>query len=272
MNRVLLKNFEIDNKFVFETSDKNFVIFSGEDFLRSDVFIEVKHHGFLNILLTNLNKELNIHIHGEESSNITVECLFSGELKNIKITANLDKFAAISGYFADFAMKDLHSVVDVHLNGEGASATWNVASVSAGNDNKKFEISLYHHVGNTYGNIDNYGVSKDEGKLLFSGVSHIEKGAKNSKTKQNAKIMVFDRYSNAIAKPILKIDENEIEASHAATVGKISDDELFYLTSRGLKEETAKELITLGYIKPIINKFSDEEIQNEILSLIERRM
>jgi Fe-S cluster assembly protein SufD len=84
--------------------------------------------------------------------------------------------------------------------------------------------------------------------------------------------MVFDRYSNAIAKPILKIDENEIEASHAATVGKISDDELFYLTSRGLSEETAKELITLGYLKPILKGFQDEEVAEQISNLIEERM
>ena len=95
---------------------------------------------------------------------------------------------------------------------------------------------------------------------------------KNSITRQNAKIMVFDRYSNAIAKPILKIDENEIEASHAASVGKISDDEMFYLTSRGLSEEMAKELITLGYLKPIVSEFKDDDVRESILKLIEERM
>ena len=108
--------------------------------------------------------------------------------------------------------------------------------------------------------------------IVFSGVSYIKNGAKSSKTRQNAKIMVFDDLSKAIAKPILRIDDNEIEASHGASVGKINDEHLFYLTSRGLTEEVAKELITLGYLKPILNGFEEDEIKEEISSLIERRM
>ena len=84
--------------------------------------------------------------------------------------------------------------------------------------------------------------------------------------------MVFDKDNKAIAKPILKIDENEVEANHAAVVGKINDEHLFYLTSRGLSETEAKELITLGYLKPILLGFKEEETKNHISSLIEGRM
>ena len=84
--------------------------------------------------------------------------------------------------------------------------------------------------------------------------------------------MVFDKASNAIAKPILKIDENDIEASHAAVVGKINDEHLFYLTSRGVDEMAAKQLITYGYLKPILNGFKEEQIREHISSLIEGRM
>ena len=124
----------------------------------------------------------------------------------------------------------------------------------------------------TYGKVDNYGVCKDFGKLLFAGTSHILNGAVKSKTEQNARIMVFDEASNAIAKPILKIDENDIEASHAAIVGKINDEHIFYLTSRGLSEDDAKRLITFGYLKPIIAGFKDPEIKQEIENLIEGKM
>ena len=74
--------------------------------------------------------------------------------------------------------------------------------------------------------------------------------------------MVFDPNSDAIAKPILKIDENDIEASHAAAVGKISDEQIFYLTSRGLSNEEAKMLITLGYLKPIFKGFDEDKVEH----------
>lgn len=272
MNRNSILNYKKDNIFLFNSSEDNRVILTSKDIANSSINLIIEENASLNILLMQIKDEISLNLTLKKDANVILECLFDDEVKNIKILANLDENAAISGYFADFSLKNVHGIVDVNLNGIHSSANWQVASVSANDDNKKFEISLYHNAAYTMGNIDNYGVTKDDAKLLFSGVSHIVKGAKFSKTKQNAKIMVFDRYSNAIAKPILKIDENEIEASHAATVGKISDDEIFYLTSRGLTQEMAKELITLGYIKPIINKFEDEEIQSQILELIERRM
>ena len=135
-----------------------------------------------------------------------------------------------------------------------------------------FDVSIVHNTSKTIGISDNYGVTKGEGSLTFSGISHIKNGSKFSKTRQNAKIIVFDKLSNAKAQPILKIDENEVEASHGASVGTVNEDQIFYLTSRGIKEDMARQLVTLGYLKPILDGFSDEEIKEEISTLIERRM
>ena len=110
---------------------------------------------------------------------------------------------------------------------------------------------------------------KDEAKLNFSGIVHIKNGAHQSVAHQNAKIIIFDDDTDAIAKPILKIDDNDIEASHASSVGKISDDELFYLTSRGISMEKARELITFGYLKPIISGFDDEAIAKQLTGDVE---
>ena len=139
-------------------------------------------------------------------------------------------------------------------------------------DNKEFDVSAYHNAINTYAQLDNYGVCRDEGKLTFSGICKIINGSHGSKAHQNAKIMVFDELSNGVAKPILKIDEHDIEASHAAIVGKINDEHIFYLTSRGLSEEEAKRIITLGYLKPILKGFSDDNMVQEIENLIEGEM
>ena len=160
----------------------------------------------------------------------------------------------------------------INLENEGATAYFKLASLAANKDLKNIDVSIKHLSPRTYGKVDNYGVCKDEAKMTFLGTSHIMKNSIKSKTQQNAKIMVFDEASNAIAKPILKIDENEIEASHAAVVGKINDEHLFYLTSRGISEQEAKELITFGYLKPILLGFKEEAIKEHISSLIEGRM
>lgn len=273
MNRVLVTNFCTNGVCTFlENKERIFAIIDGSLINETNFSLKVGKLVNLDLLLINLKEDSNIDIVQEDGSICNVEAVFTGSVKNFKITANLNENTAISGYFADFSVGDVKSIIDINLNGVGAEGTVKIASLSAGNDHKEFATSIYHNSPRTTGLSDCYGVSKDDGKLIFSGVSKIEKNSKLSKTVQNAKIMVFDALSQAVAKPILKIDENEIEASHAATVGKVSDEEMFYLTSRGLSKETAKELITLGYLKPIVNGFSDEEVKNIIFESIERRM
>ena len=215
-------------------------------------------------------KELNITI--LEGSFLKLAMILDQELNYIRINIDVLKQSSLEGYVADFAKNELNFDCVINLKEEGANCFFKLASLSAGKDNKNINVSVNHLVAKTYGKVDNYGVCKDLGKLLFAGTSYILNGAIKSKTEQNAKIMVFDEASNAIAKPILKIDENDIEASHAAVVGKINDEHLFYLTSRGISETEAKELITFGYLKPILIGFNDEKNKKYISSLIERRM
>lgn len=172
---------------------------------------------------------------------------------------------------ADFSSGEKVEKFDFDIAKPGATVHFHLATLSAENDKKEFSVSFKHNAMHTYAEMNNYGVCVENSRLVFSGVGHVIKGAKQTKTHQNAKIMVFDPHCYALANPVLKIDENEIEASHAAAVGKVNEEHLFYLTSRGLKEEEAKQLITLGYLKPILPYF-DEEVSNKISETMERRM
>ena len=225
-----------------------------------------------DILFTKLpdNPELTIDV--DKDSDITFSFLAKEVPEQYKITVNIKGNSKIEAYFADFSNKKVHFSFVGNLLESESTMNWHLSSLSASQDNKTFDISVNHIAPRTYAIMDNYGVCKDDGKLVFSGISSINNGSRGSKTHQNSKIMVFDALSNGIAKPILKIDENDIEASHAAVVGKINDEHLFYLTSRGLTEADAKQLITFGYLKPIMNGFIEDEIKEEISTLIERRM
>ncbi|HBN00459.1 MAG TPA: Fe-S cluster assembly protein SufD, partial [Firmicutes bacterium] len=81
--------------------------------------------------------------------------------------------------------------------------------------------------------------------------------------------IVFDPDADGLASPILKISDNDVLASHAAVVGRLNEEHLFYLESRGLSEEEAKRLIALGYLKPIESYFADKETVQKIDSIIE---
>lgn len=215
------------------------------------------------------NVEIKVVIKNNVTAHFAI--LLSGDNLNYSIDVDMQKGSNLSTHCADFSTGKVVGNVKVNLNEEFANCYWHLASLSKENDNKKHSVSIIHNSLLTTGRVDNYGVSKDESRLLFSGTSHIVNKAIKSKTTQNAKIMVFDPHSIATAKPILKIDENDVEASHSAGVGKISEEHLFYLTSRGLSEREAKSLITLGYLKPILVGFN-EEYQDIITNLIEGKI
>ena len=236
------------------------------------VEIEIEVNSNCDILLNNIKdvKELNIVINRD--SNVKLSFIAEDEMKSSNINITVKGNATLNGYFADFAEKTLELHCKVNLVEEGATCTYKVASLVAGEDKKLVDVSIDHISPRTYGKFDCYGICKDNGKITVAGTSHVFKGAVKSKAQQNSKIMVFDESSDATAKPVLKIDENDLQASHGAVVGKINDEHLFYLTSRGLSVETAKELITWGYLNPILEGFKEEDIKNHISSLIERRM
>lgn len=196
---------------------------------------------------------------------------FSCCKSNVKYQVNLSEASEYRGALADFSYGKKTFNFECNLNKPYAKANWNLASLTTENDDKTFYVSFYHHAKHTYAKMENYGVCEDESKLNFFGTSSIERGAKTSATHQSAKIMVFDEKCKAKASPILCIDENDVEASHAAVVGQINEDHIFYLTSRGISEDEAKKLITLGYLNPILNFFEEESILEEIKSSIERR-
>ena len=237
-----------------------------------DVYIETEVKTSCDILLNNIKDIKALKIVINPDSNARLSFIAEKAVKNTNIQVAVKNNASISGYFADFSEDVLNLNCQISLVEEGATCDFKVASLTANKDHKVIDVSLEHATKKTYGKFECFGICKDEGKILVAGVSHIANGAIKSKTQQNCKIMVFDEASNAIAKPVLKIDENDLEASHSAVVGKINDEHLFYLKSRGLSEENAKELITMGYLKPILLGFKEDEIKEHISSLIERRM
>ena len=165
----------------------------------------------------------------------------------------------VSGY-AELSDGSLSSSVHCDLIGEGADIKIRMAALSKQNEKKAFEVTIQHLSPHTYGQMDNYGVTQDQGILTIDGIGTITKGQYGSETHQNNKIIVFDEKCMAQANPYLYIDEYDVKASHAAAVGKMDDEHLFYLQSRGLTKKQAMKLITYGYLKPV-----SEIIDNEVL-------
>ena len=87
----------------------------------------------------------------------------------------------------------------------------------------------------------------NESKLVFEVNSTVKKGNKNSKLNQSSKIITMSS-NNSIIKPNLFIDEFDVDAFHSATIGKFSNDEIFYLMTKGLSRDDAINLLIKGFL------------------------
>ncbi len=192
------------------------------------------------------------------NSSLVLKLAYFNLEKELIINGNVGENSHLDIIFSDFSHRDISSLVNINLNGIGATCDWKLATLANKNSDKNFDISFIHNAPQTSAIMNNYGVSKDNASITFSGVNHIKEKCVKSLTRQNAKIIVFDEKSKGKASPILKIDENDVVASHGAVVGQISDEHLFYLMSRGLNKNEAREIIIRGYLAPVSNYFSED--------------
>ncbi|MGI6714023.1 MAG: SufD family Fe-S cluster assembly protein [Bacilli bacterium] len=190
---------------------------------------------------------------------------------DLKLQFLIAERAKVNFAMADFGQGKGKIKIFFHLQGQEAEANFRLSSLTSQKDRKTYEISFVHEAPHTHSKMENYGVVYQEGELRFAGVSHIQEIAANSEAHQFARIMLFDEKSIGKVEPVLKIDHDAVTASHAATVGKANDEHLYYLCSRGLSLREAKNLITAGYLKPIIASFSDVGTREQIYRKIEEQ-
>src|SRR5882762_4488330 len=108
-----------------------------------------------------------------------------------------------------------------------------------------------HVAPNTTSVITSKSISKNGGRAGYRGLLEVAKGARGSKSKVVCDALILDEESRSDTYPYMKIDENEVDIGHEATVSKIGEEQLFYLMSRGLSEPEASALIVSGFVEPI---------------------
>jgi Fe-S cluster assembly scaffold protein SufB len=215
---------------------------------------------------------VNLKVIQEKNSFLELKVFNKTQIYNSIVNIDIYENSIINFVFADFSIGNGTEEITVNLLGENAKCTWHLASISGESSTKEFKVFVNHIAPHTEALVSSYGVVKDTSKLVFSGTSHIKKGAIKSTTRQTSNIMVFSPSAIGNARPILRIDENDVIASHGAALGKINEEHLFYLKSRGIKEEIAKTLIIMGYITPIVKRFYDKDTKEEVEKLILKRL
>lgn len=134
------------------------------------------------------------------------------------------------------------------LNGVGASGNCISVAMASSNQIQDTGAKMIHLYPNTKSNIISKSIALKGGNASYRGTVNIGKNAFNSKSTIKCDTILLDDYSKSDTIPTNIVSNNNSILSHEATVSKISEEKLFYLMSRGLNEEKAKELIIMGFI------------------------
>jgi len=175
--------------------------------------------------------------------------------------------------YSNAEMNDANTVVDsyISLDEENAVGTVKTVAITSRNQEAKFTEYVEHNAKFTEGYIENYGVSNDDSVLVFEGVGKICKGMSKSIARQSNKGIVLGATARLDANPLLLIDEYDVVASHGAAIGKIDDEQLYYLMSRGLTLKNAERLIISGFLSPVLKKLTTDILKEEFVLSVENK-
>lgn len=202
----------------------------------------------------------DIKINVLQNSNILIDYLHFNEVNNnrtlnIYYNANLKEKVISSNI--------INTNLEVNLEEEYASISSDYLIVSK--DFKSNIIQTINHKSkNTYSNIQNYGISLGNSEVNFNTTGIIKKGNSKSVCKQLSRGIICGNKSAVKSLPILLIDEYDVSANHGAAIGKMSDEELFYLMSRGLNKIEAFKLILSGIINPFMDNLIEESYKDKV--------
>ncbi|NJP38293.1 Fe-S cluster assembly protein SufD [Alkalicoccus luteus] len=195
------------------------------------------------------------------------------------VTTYVNRRGYVSGidaklYWALGQMNDGNTVSEntTYLHGQGSYGDTKTVSIGRGKQIQNFTTNVIHFGKDTDGQILKHGVMKEAATSIFNGISKIEHGATKANGEQTERVLMLSEKARGDANPILLIDEDDVTAGHAASVGRIDPLQMFYLMSRGLSRTEAERLIIHGFLEPVVGALPIDSVKEQLYDVIERKV
>lgn len=144
------------------------------------------------------------------------------------------------------------------LVGENASSEFTGISFAGEGQNLDTGAQVVHAAPHTTSTINTKSISKSGGIAIYRGLVEIKENAVGAKNATSCESLMLDSKSRSDTIPTIKIENNNIDIGHEAKIGRISDSVIFYLMSRGISEQEAKEMVVRGFAEPIAKELPME--------------
>ena len=158
------------------------------------------------------------------------------------------------------------------LNGRESQSNAQVIAISTGQQRVGVNTRVVNRGQQTVGNIVQRGILLDQSQLTFNGIGHIIHGAHGANAEQENRVLMLSDQARGDANPILLIDENDVLAGHAASIGQVDQEQMYYLMSRGIDAQTAQNLVIRGFLGPVIAGMPNNQMRQQLIATVERKL
>ena len=247
----------------------------------------------INNIVVNATKKCKLYI--VYKSNTNKECFHNGVIKinaleNSKIDVvvvntmnknsnNFEAYENIIGANAsvNYTIIDIggkNSITNYYSNILGEKAKNDLKTIYLGAENNIKDLNYIAELRGkqSFIDIDVQGALSGNAKKNFKGTIDFKKGCKKAKGNENEFCMLLSEKARSIALPMLLCTESDVEGNHSTASGKVDNQELFYIMSRGLSYNEAVKLIVKARFNKILSRIEDEDLRNEIIEKIEERL
>lgn len=184
----------------------------------------------------------------------------------------LDRAATIDWALALMNEGNVIADFDSDLIGQGAQTDVKVVAASSGRQVQGIDTRVTNYGKHTVGHILQHGVILERGTLTFNAIGHIIKGAKGADAQQESRVLMLSDQARSDTNPILLIDENEVTAGHAASIGQVDPEDMYYLMSRGLDQETAERLVIRGFLGAVVAEIPVPSVRQDIVTALDDKL
>ena len=159
--------------------------------------------------------------------------------------------------------------LDLRLSGEGAEANVYGAYVCGGEEKVKISVDMHHDVPHCNSRQLFKGIAGGASKVDFYGKIIVAKDAQRTEAYQENHNILLSDGAKVDTKPQLEIYADDVKCSHGATIGRLNEEEQFYMRSRGISLEDAKVLQMISFIAPVLENIKDETEREAVASKFE---
>jgi Fe-S cluster assembly protein SufD len=195
-----------------------------------------------------------------------------GAFESVRREAHLAKDARLTWIDACMSPAFSRTAFVTCLEGEGAE----VSSISLliGSGRQRYDVwhEIRHLAPRTVSDLKVRTLLSDDAKAIVRGLVRVEKDAPGCSGFQREETLLLSEYAEIDAIPNLEIENQDVRCGHAATIGRLDEEKLFYLMSRGLDQKSAERLMIDAFVEPFLSAIADESLRASLAETIAAKL